>query len=1096
MKRIDSLLLLGMRLLLTVAALGWSEWASAQDVPLEQTAFFENHIRPLFVEHCFDCHSQKEQKGGLRLDDLSEILAGGDTGPALVANKPKESLLLQAVKYEGLEMPPDGKLSEKEISYLEQWIEMGAPWPNAKKSPAKRMPNGSITEEDRAWWAFQPLKHPDVPDISISDRSMPRSWYENSIDRFILDKMRSQGLEPAPEADRLSLLRRITFDVIGLPPTQKEVEAFLADDSDKAYERVVDRLLNSPHYGERWARHWLDLVRYADSDGYRIDHYRPNAWQYRDYVIRSLNSDKPYDRFVQEQIAGDELFPEDTDARIATGFLRHWIYEYNSRDARGQWDTILNDITDTTGDVFLGLGFQCAKCHDHKFDPILQKDYYRLRAFFAAILPEDQTITDEETKHAYEKKLQEWEAATESIRQQIAVIEEPYRTKAADQAIGRFPPYTEAFARKSLAERNSFEKQIAYLIERQVDFEYSRLDDLIKGEDKEKRLALKKELLAFDNLKPQVLPTAMIVRDVGVDVPETYFPKRKDIVVQPGFLTLFDANDAAIEPLPDQKSSGRRAILAKWLSSPDNPLASRVMVNRIWQHHFGRGLAANASDVGRLGGEPSHPELLDWLANYFLDNGWSLKKLHRLILLSATYRQSSSHPNLVENQRKDPLNQYYWRSDVRRLDAEQIRDSLLASCGLLKERVETIDATPQDAVDTVTRGGGEGVMGDVGKRSIYVRVMRNARDSLLDAFDLPLFFSSESTRNTTTTPVQSLLLINSPQLMQFANALAKRIDSKTQQANTDTKIVELWREVYGRSPTHDELNYANQFLIDQQSIIEKNFGTVTADEVVQSKLPYRDGLAITIKPSDASSRMRVDHDERLKTADFTVEAFVQLRSIYDTGVVRTIVSKWSGNGGMAGWGFGVTGKGSRRKPQTLVMQLHGEKLDGSFGEAAIFSDQNVTLNTPYYVGAAVKLAKDTPGSITFYLKDLSNDDEPLQTVTVEHQIRGGLENKEPFTIGGRGGDEVGLFDGLIDDVRYSRGVLTAGEALLTSESVLESTLGFWKFEPQPGVMEYSGPNQFKAALAKPKQEILEPRFAAFRDLCHALLNSNEFLYVR
>jgi hypothetical protein len=242
--------------------------------------------------------------------------------------------------------------------------------------------------------------------------------------------------------------------------------------------------------------------------------------------------------------------------------------------------------------------------------------------------------------------------------------------------------------------------------------------------------------------------------------------------------------------------------------------------------------------------------------------------------------------------------------------------------------------------------------------------------------------------------------------------------------------------------------------------------------------------------------MRVDHDERLKTADFTVEAFVQLRSIYDTGAVRTIVSKWSGNGGKAGWGFGVTGKGSRRKPQTLVMQLHGEKLDGSFGEAAIFSDQNVTLNTPYYVGAAVKLAKDTPGSITFYLKDLSNDDEPLQTVTVEHQIRGGLENKEPFTIGGRGGDEVGLFDGLIDDVRYSRGVLTAGEALLTSESVLESTLGFWKFEPQPGVMEDSGPNQFKAALAKPKQEILEPRFAAFRDLCHALLNSNEFLYVR
>ena len=1096
MKRMDRVLVNGVRLLLTVAALGLSELASAQDTPREQTSFFENHIRPLLVARCLSCHSEREQKGGLRLDDLSEILAGGDTGPALVANKPNESLLLQAVKYEGLEMPPDGKLSEKEIFYLEQWIEMGAPWPNAKMGPAKRTPHSSITEEDRAWWAFQPLKHPDVPEIPVSDRSLHSSWGENSIDNFILDKMRSQGLEPAPEADRLSLLRRVTFDLIGLPPTQKEIEAFLVDDSDKAYERVVDRLLNSPHYGERWARHWLDLVRYADSDGYRIDHYRPNAWQYRDYVIRSLNGDKPYDRFIQEQIAGDELFPEDIDARIATGFLRHWIYEYNSRDARGQWDTILNDITDTTGDVFLGLGFQCAKCHDHKFDPILQKDYYRLRAFFAAIVPEDQTITDEETKLSYNKKLQQWETATESIRQQIAAIEEPYRKKAADQAIGRFPPDTEAFARKVAAERTSFEQQIAYLIERQVDFEYSRLDDLIKGEDKEKRLALKKELLSFDDLKPQELPTAMVVRDVGVDVPATYFPKRKDLVVQPGFLTLFDEADATIEQLPARSTSGRRATLAKWLSSPENPLAVRVMVNRVWQYHFGRGLAANASDLGRLGGLPSHPELLDWLANYFLDNGWSLKKLHRLILLSATYRQSSSHPNLAENQRKDPLNQYYWRSDVRRLDAEQIRDSLLSSCGLLKDRIDTTDVKAQSVVDQVARGGGEGVMGDVGKRSIYVRVMRNARDSFLDAFDLPLFFSSESNRNTTTTPVQSLLLINSPQLMQFANALAKRIDSVTQEGTTHRKIDELWREVYGRSPTNDELNYANQFLIQQQSIIEKNFDMVLAEEVVQSKLPYRDGLAITIKPSDASSRMRIDHDERLKTADFTVEAFVQLRSIYDTGAVRTIVSKWSGNGGKAGWGFGVTGKGSRRKPQTLVMQMYGERLDGSFGEAAIFSDQNVALNTPYYVGAAVRLAKDTPGSVTFYLKDLSNDDEPLQTVTVDHQIRGGLENKEPFTIGGRGGDEVGLFDGLIDDVRYSRGVLIAGESLLTSESVLESTLGFWKFEPQPGVMEDSGPNQFKAAAAKPRQEILEPRFAAFRDLCHALLNSNEFLYVR
>lgn len=1070
--------------------------ALGQSNTTEPEAFFENEVRPLLVERCFSCHGEKEQKGGLRLDHLADILTGGESGAALVAHKPNESLLIQAVRYEGYEMPPDGKLSDNQIAILEKWVEMGAPWPNENGKPTQRMAKEKITAEDRSWWAFQPLSRPQVPEIVNATSVIATEWSKSEIDRFLWAKLQENGLQPAPEADRLSLLRRVTFDLLGLPPTEKEIELFLSDTSDGAYERLVDRLLNSPHYGERWARHWLDLVRYADSDGYRIDHYRPFAWQYRDYVIRSLNSDKPYDRFVQEQLAGDELYPTDPDGWIATGFLRHWIYEYNSRDARGQWDTILNDITDTTGDVFLGLGMQCAKCHDHKFDPILQKDYYRLRAFFAAIIPEDRIVASEQERSEYADKIKEWEAATAAIRSQIEAIEAPYRAKAADQAIGRFPPDTEAFARKTASERNSFEQQISYLIERQVDFEYSRLDDIIKGEDKEKRLALQKELAAFDKLKPKELPRAMTVRDIGLDVPVTHLPKKKDSILAPGFLTIFSEEDAKIKALPDQASSGRRAALARWLTRPDHPLTSRVLVNRVWQYHFGKGLAPNGSDLGRLGGTPTHPELLDWLATHFVDEGWSLKKLHRTILLSAAYRQSSTHPNLTEQQSKDPLNQFYWRSDVRRLDAEQIRDSLLAACGLLKGRQDSVE-TPSDLTAGQGSGfGGEGVMGDVAKRSIYVRVMRNARDPLLDAFDLPLFFASESTRNTTTTPVQSLLLINSPQLVQYANSLAKEIESQSQDAALEQKVNALWRQVYGRAPHSDELNYAMEFLKQQQAIIEQKVEPVEAAEVAQSKIPYRDGLAITIKPNDASSRMRVSHDDRLNVADFTVEAFVQLRSIYDSGTVRTIVSKWAGNGGKAGWGFGVTGKGSRRKPQTLVMQMYGKKKDGTFGEAAVFSDQNVALNTPYYVAAAVKLAGDGPGSVTFYLKDLSNDDEPLQTVTVEHQIQGGLECGEPFTIGGRGGDEDGLFDGLIDDVRYSRGVLSEGEVLFTTESVLESTVGYWRFEPQPGVMEDSGPHQLEAELAKPKKERLDPSFSAFRDLCHTLLNSNEFLYVR
>jgi hypothetical protein len=1073
-----------------------AEMAFGQTIATEQETFFENQVRPLLAERCFSCHGDKEQKGGLRLDHLADMLAGGDSGAAVVPHKLDESLIIQAVRYEGYEMPPDGKLADSDIEILEKWVEMGAFWPNDDGKPAKRVSREKITAEDRAWWAFQPLSHPDVPAIEEKTLPISASWNKNEIDPFIWNGMLPHGLQPAAEADRLTLLRRVTFDLIGLPPTEMEIKAFLSDTSEDAYEKLVDRLLDSPHYGERWARHWLDLVRYADSDGYRIDHYRPHAWQYRDYVIRALNADKPYDRFVQEQIAGDELFPNDPDAWIATGFLRHWIYEYNSRDARGQWDTILNDVTDTTGDVFLGLGMQCAKCHDHKFDPILQKDYYRLRAFFAGMIPEDRVVADDETQSMHAAKLREWELATESIRQEIAAIEAPYRAKAADQAIGRFPPDTESYARKPATERNSFEQQIAYLIERQVDFEYGRLDDVIKGDDKEKRLALKKELASFDHLKPKELPRAMTIRDVGSDVPTTHLPKRKDTSIQPGFLTLFSESDAEVKALPDRNSSGRRTALALWLTQPEHPLATRVIVNRIWQYHFGKGLAPNSSDFGKLGGAPSHPELLDWLATRFVADGWSLKKLHRLILLSQTYRQSSSHPKLHEQQSVDPLNQYYWRSDVRRLDAEQIRDSLLAACGQLKGRQDAVDVDASAVAGKGISLGGEGVMGDVAKRSIYVRVMRNARDPLLDAFDLPLFFSSESVRNTTTTPVQSLLLINSPQLMQYANALAKEIDVKAENADDEQKVAMLWAQVYGRAPSADEAVYAVEFLRQQQAIIERKIEPVQVTEVAQSKIPYRDGLAITIKPNDASSRMRIGHDDRFNVADFTVEAFVQLRSVYDSGAVRTIVSKWAGGNGKAGWGFGVTGKGSRRKPQTLVMQMHGKKVGGGFGEAAIFSDQNIALNTPYYVAASVKLAGEKPGTVTFYLKDLSNDDEPLQSVTVEHQIQGGLDCVEPFTIGGRGGDNEGLFDGLIDDVRYSRGVLAEGEILFTGESVLDSTVGYWRFEPQPGVMEDSGPHQLAAELAKPKKEVLEPRFGAFRDLCHTLLNSNEFLYVR
>jgi hypothetical protein len=417
----------------------------------EDLAFFETHVRPLLAEHCWKCHDEKEQKGALRLDSREAILAGGESGESVVPGNVDESLLIQAIRYEGYEMPPSGKLPETAIKTLESWVSRGAPWPNSKAMPpVQKRAKPSFSDEDRNWWAFKPVVEPAIPN------SANAGWAHNEVDHFIVAKLEEAGLVPAPEADRAALIRRLSFDLIGLPPSPEEIERFEADTSPNAYEQLVDRLLESPQYGERWARHWLDLVRYADSDGYRIDHYRPNAWRYRDYVIQSFNDDKPYDRFVQEQIAGDELFPDEPDAITATGYLTHGIYEYNSRDAVGQWDIILNDMTDTTGDVFMGMGMQCARCHDHKFDPILQRDYFALRAFFEPISIKTERINATAQQLAeHEKAKKAWEEQTAEIRAKLFELEEPYRAKRRDYAIGIFPPDIQVMMRKESQRANA-----------------------------------------------------------------------------------------------------------------------------------------------------------------------------------------------------------------------------------------------------------------------------------------------------------------------------------------------------------------------------------------------------------------------------------------------------------------------------------------------------------------------------------------------------------------------------------------------------------------------------------------------------------------
>jgi hypothetical protein len=761
----------------------------------EAIKFFESKVRPILSENCFKCHAAVKQKGGLRLDSRAAILQGGDSGPAVVPGKNDESLLVEAIHYEGLEMPPAGKLDAEKIAVLTRWVEMGAPWPTPKASTsaADAVDKPRITDEDRKYWAFQPVRRPEPPLVQ-GDR-----WSRNPIDRFILARLTAEGLTPAPEAERGRLIRRATFDLTGLPPTPEEVAAFLADGEPRAYERLIERLLASPRYGERWARHWLDLVRYAESDGYRADAYRPETWRYRDYVINAFNKDLPYDRFVAEQLAGDEIAPGDTALMVATTFLRLWTYEHNQRDVPGQWSAILNDMTDVTADVFLGLGVGCARCHDHKFDPILQQDYYRLQAFFTPLLPRDDLVLSRpEQFAAYQEKQARWESATAEVRTAIAAIERPYLQQAAQGAIDKFPKETQAILAKPESERTPLEDQIYYLAYRQV------LDEQEKPkpskEDKARLDALEKQLAAFDAVKPERLPISFTATDVGPTAPATTIPgDRSGQTIAPGFLTLLDPAPAKIERLPSAaNSTGRRTALARWIGRPDNPLSTRVIANRVWQYHFGRGLVATSSDFGKLGEPPSHPELLDWLASELVAQGWSLKALHRAILTSATYRQSALRPvsALPLARTKDPENRLLWRMNTRRLEIEPIRDAMLAASGEL-------DLTM----------GGPGAEPASPRRAIYTKVMRNNRDPLLDAFDAPDGSNTTPTRNVTITPTQSLILVNGAWTLDRARALARRL-ARLENKNSDVaeRIRLAFRLVFGREPEARELTEAQDFL--------------------------------------------------------------------------------------------------------------------------------------------------------------------------------------------------------------------------------------------------------------------------------------------
>jgi mono/diheme cytochrome c family protein len=733
MLRLRSFVSLGSFLAVLLA--GSTVWADALAAPPlvptlrvgthEGEEFFEKEVRPLLVEHCQKCHGDKKPKGGLRLTSRDAVLKGGESGPAAVAGKPQDSLLIQAVRYNDTpQMPPKRKLTERQIAILTRWVQLGLPWPQ-KTAHATNERNGTfqIADEQHRFWAFQPMKA--VPPPKVRDAA----WAKTDIDRFILAALEAKGLRPAKPADKRTLLRRATFDLTGLPPTPEEMEAFLRDDKSDAFARVVDRLLASPAYGERWGRHWLDLVRYTDSfdaRGLGGEMDCADAWRYRDWVVQAFNRDLPYDKFLTAQIAGD-LLPSsggiNCDGIIATGFLALGNWGGGDADKEKLLTDIADDQVDAVSRTFLGLTTACARCHDHKFDPISTADYYALAGIFFST--------------------------------HILANVGPKTNGPPMLRIPLVPP----------AEVEALKKTKA-----PVPYANGAQEGGVPGSPHAGTHAVRIHIRGrYDRLGPLV-------------------PRRFPEIL------------AGREQKPIASGSGR-LDLTRWLTRPDHPLTARVMVNRIWQHHFGEGIVRTPSNFGKLGQPPTHPELLDWLALEFVRSGWSVKQMHRLILSSAVYQQSSEalpplYPprNGGDKGGADPDNLLFGRMNRRRLEAESLRDSILAVSGRLDRTM-----------------GGPAIRDFAApRRTLYLMTIRSDRSGFGPLFDAADPTAPVDKRTVSTVAPQALFLMNNPFVLAQTQALAKRILASG--ANDRTRIDYAYVLLYGHPPTAEEVRIGLDFL--------------------------------------------------------------------------------------------------------------------------------------------------------------------------------------------------------------------------------------------------------------------------------------------
>jgi hypothetical protein len=679
----------------------------------------------------------------------------------------------------------------------------------------------------------------------------------NPVDAFILERLEAKNLKPAPPADKITLLRRVTLDLTGLVPTPEEVQAFLGDNSADAYEKAVDRLLASPRYGERWARHWLDLARYADSEGFKSDETRPNIWRYRDYVIQSFNEDKPYDRFMREQIAGDELYPKDPQALIATGFNRHFPDESNARNLMQRRQEILNDITDTVSATFLGLTYGCARCHDHKFDPILQKDYYRLQAFFANTRIEDhEVLAPDDQRKQYEARRTVWEDKTRDIRNELDQLAKPQLAEMYKENFDKFPAEIRDAVTTVPEKRTPIQWQMYYKAKPQLDHTMEEAGKRLKGADRDRWKKLEGELAKFNDIKPRELPVAQAMIDNGSQSPKEYL-LRAGVYdaygeeVQPGFLSILDPGPARIAPPEGLSSTGRRSALAGWLADPRNPLTPRVMANRIWHYHFGQGIVGTPSDFGAMGERPANKDLLDYLAATFVENGWSIKKMHRLILLSNTYRQSTAYN--PEAAKADPQNKLVWRYNRRRLEGEVIRDAALEVSGRLNLEMGGPGVFPPLPPGVDPRGGWKRNEdpSEATRRSVYIFVRRNTRYPMLEIFDMPDTHESCGRRNTTITAPQALELLNNDLVLDWARSFAGRVLNDNG-LTPEEQVERAWKLAYSRMPTEAERKASLEWLNRHMPILEERLAK-------SEKVPLPDNLPQGIAPVRAAAMVDLCH---------------------------------------------------------------------------------------------------------------------------------------------------------------------------------------------------------------------------------------------